>query len=286
MQDYVIFTDTGADMPESILRQYDIRLIPLNCFMKDDPAVTIDLRGKAFYDELRAGRVACTSAANLSVFREAFTEILEQGKDILYVTLSSGLSCMCANGKLAAAELMEEYPGRSIRVVDSLGVTLGQALLVHLLAEKRAAGMSLDETAAYAEENKLCMTHWFTVEDLVFLKRGGRLNAVSAFAGTLLGIKPVLTVTPEGKLEAVEKQRGRRNSILSLLHHFETECTDRSAPVYIAHADALDAAEQVQEMFRNDYGITNTVIGELGPIIGAHTGPGLVGVFYIGSPRA
>ena len=285
MQEYVIFTDTGADMPDNLLEELGVTLIPLNCFMKDDPAVTVTLRGKAFYDELRAGRVACTSAANLSVFRDAFTEVLKQGKDILYFTISSGLSCMYATGKLAAEELSEEYPDRKIIVIDSLSVTLGQSLLVYLTAKKKAEGLSLDEAAAYAEQNKLCMTHWFTVDDLVYLKRGGRLSTVSAFAGTLLGIKPVLTVTPEGKLEAVEKQRGRRNSILSLLNHYDKECTDRSAPVFIAHADAPDAAEQVKEALVNEYGVKETIIGELGPIIGSHTGPGLIGVFYIGPSR-
>ena len=286
MQDYVIFTDTGADMPGSILKKYDIREIPLKCFMKDEPEQTVELRGKAFYDALREGKVACTSAANISVFRDAFTEVLKQGKDILYITISSGLSCMSANGRLAADELMEEYPDRKIRVVDSLGVTLGEALLCQLTAEKRAAGLSLDEAAAYAEENKLCMTHWFTVEDLVYLKRGGRLSAVSAFAGTLLGIKPLITVDTEGKLDAVEKQRGRNNSILSLLQHYDTECADRSVPVYIAHADALETAEQLSETLIKEHGVKETVIGELGPIIGAHTGPGLIGLFFFGAPRA
>lgn len=285
MQDYVIFTDTGADMPDSLLEELGITAIPLNCFMKDDPAVTVSLRGKAFYDELRAGKVACTSAANLSVFRDAFTEVLKQGKDILYFALSSGLSCMYATGKLAAEELSAEYPDRKIVAIDSLSVTLGQSLLVYLTAKKKAEGLSLDEAAAYAEEMKPCMMHWFTVDDLVFLKRGGRLSAVSAFAGTLLGIKPFLTVTAEGKLEAVEKQRGRRNAILSLLTHFDTECTDRSTPVFVAHADALEDAEQVKETLINDYGAKEVIVGELGPIIGAHTGPGLVGIFYIGPAR-
>lgn len=282
MQNYVIITDSGSDLPEEMLKRLGIPSISLNCFMKDDPTAAVTLRGKAFYDELRAGKVACTSAANLSVFRETFSAFLKEGTDILYLSFSSALSCMCATAKLAADELSEEFPERKIHVIDSRCASLGQGLLVYFIAEKKAHGATLDELAAYAEEMKYCMMHWFTVDDLLFLKRGGRLSTVSALAGTLLGIKPVLTVSPDGKLTAAEKQRGRRNAILSLVKHYDTECTDFSAPVYIGHADALDAAEQLKEQLVKEHGVKQVMIEELGPVIGAHTGPGLLALFYIG----
>ena len=188
MQDYVIITDSGTDLPDEMLKRLGIPSISLNCFMKDDPTAAVTLRGKAFYDELRAGKVACTSAANLSVFRETFSAFLKEGTDILYLSFSSALSCMCATAKLAAEELSEEFPERKIHVIDSRCASLGQGLLVYFSAEKKAHGATLDELAAYTEEMKSCMMHWFTVDDLLYLKRGGRLSTVSALAGTLLGI--------------------------------------------------------------------------------------------------
>lgn len=285
MQNYVLVTDTGADLSEQIRSRFGIVSIPLNCFMKDDPAVAVTLHGKAFYDALRGGKIACTSAANLTVFRETFSRIFSEGKDILYLAFSSALSCMYATARIAAEELAEEFPERKINIVDTRCASLGEGLLVYRTAEEMEKGVSLEALTAYAEENKLRTIHWFTVDDLLFLKRGGRLSAVSAYAGSLLGIKPVLHVNNEGKLVAREKLRGRRNALLSLAKHYGAECTDREASIFIGHADALESANQLRDMLCEQHGAKHVVIGEIGPVIGAHAGPGTIALFFVGNAR-
>ena len=254
-QNYTLITDSAADLSPHLLESMGVRSVPLNVFMKDNPAHPCTLTGREFYDALRAGKVACTSAANLSLFREVFEEELSAGRDILYLAFSSPLSCMYATGKLAAEELAEEYPERRIIVVDTLCASLGEGLLVYHCA------------------------------DLMFLKRGGRIGAVSAFAGSLLGIKPVLHVSDAGKLVAKQKLRGRKNAVLELGRHYDAECTDKASTVFIAHADAADAAEMLRDALLHQFGAKHIVIGEIGAVIGAHAGPGTVALFYRGTSR-
>lgn len=282
---YTLITDSAADLPANMTETMGVRVIPLNVFMKDNPAQPCILHGKAFYDALRSGQVACTSAANLARFREIFTAELEAGKDILYLAFSSPLSCMYATARIAAEELTEEYPERKILIVDTRCASLGEGLLVYHCAEQKQRGFTLDELAAYAEETRMKLIHWFTVDDLLFLKRGGRIGAVSAYAGALLGIKPVLHVNNEGKLAARLKIRGRKNAILELGKHYAEECTDKESTVFIAHADAHDAAEMLKEAMLSQFGAKHVVIGEIGPVIGAHAGPGTVALFYLGTSR-
>lgn len=284
-ESYVIVTDSAADLSEQQLTHMGVGFIPLNVFMKDDPAIPCELRGDAFYSELRSGRIACTSAANISSFREAFSEILSRGQDILYLGFSSPLSCMCATARIAAEELADEFPERTIRIVDTLCASLGEGLLVYHCAEQRARGMSLDELAAYAVKTRMNIIHWFTVDDLLFLKRGGRVGTMSALAGSVLGIKPVLHVSDEGKLVAKQKIRGRKNAILELGRHYGAECTDKESVVFIAQANAPDAAEMLKEALMRDHGAKHVTIGEIGPVVGAHAGPGTVALFYLGETR-
>ncbi len=284
-ESYVIVTDSAADLSEQQLTHMDVASIPLNVFMKDDPAIPCELRGQAFYQELQNGRVACTSAANLSSFRDTFTKILSRGQDILYLGFSSPLSCMCATARIAAEELAEEFPERSIRIVDTLCASLGEGLLVYHCAEQRARGMSLDELYAYAVKTRLHIMHWFTVDDLLFLKRGGRVGTMSALAGSVLGIKPVLHVSNEGKLVAKQKIRGRKNAVLELGKHYGAECTDKESAVFIAHANALETAEMLKESLLHDHGAKHVTIGEIGPVVGAHAGPGTIALFYLGESR-
>ena len=284
-ESYALITDSGADLSEQMLQRIGVETISLNVFMKDNPALTCTLRGKDFYDALRGGQVACTSAANLSSFREIFGKHLEAGRDILYLSFSSPLSCMCATARIAAEELAEEYPGRSIRIVDSLSASMEQGLLVYHCAEQKERGLSLDELAAYAEATRLKIVHRFTVDDLLFLKRGGRVGAMSAYAGALLGIKPVLYVNDEGKLVPGQKLRGRKNAVMELGKHYNAECTDKESTVFIAHADAPDYAEMLKEALLQYHGAKHVVIGEIGPVIGAHAGPGTVALFYLGASR-
>lgn len=284
-QNYVLFTDSAADLPEELLTRYGVRSIPLNVFMKDAPAQPCTLRGEEFYRALQAGRVACTSAANLSAFRAAFGEVLSEGKDVLYLAFSSVLSCMYQTGVIAAEELRAEYPDRRIIVIDTRCASLGEGLLVCRTAEEMQKGITLDEAAAYAEENRLKTIHWFTVDDLMFLKRGGRVGAVSAFAGSLLGIKPVMHVSNEGKLIPKAKVRGRRSALQALARHYGEECRDRSAPVFIAHADSLHDAEHLRDELTREYGAKHILIGGIGPVIGAHAGPGTIALFFAGDSR-
>ena len=284
-ESYVLITDSAADLSEQMLHGLGILSIPLNVFMKDHPAQPCTLRGAEFYSALKSGQVACTSAANLSAFRDTFGKVLAEGKDVLYLAFSSPLSCMCATARIAADELKDEYPDRRIIIIDTLCASLGEGLLVYHCADQKERGMSLDELAAYAEETRLKIMHWFTVDDLLFLKRGGRVGAISAYAGALLGIKPVLHVSDEGKLIPKQKLRGRKNSVLELGKHYDAECTDKSSTVFIAHADAADYAELLKEELLKKCGAKTVIIGEIGPVIGAHAGPGTIALFYLGKSR-
>ena len=284
-QTYVIFTDSAADLPEAMMEHIGVECLPMNVFMKDNPAQACTLRGAAFYSALKEGQIACTSAANLSVFRARFAEVLSQGKDVLYLAFSSALSCMYQTALIAAEELSEEFPDRKIVVIDTLCASMGEGLLVYHCAEQRERGMTLDELAAYAERNRQHTIHWFTVDDLLFLKRGGRVGAVSAYAGTLLGIKPVLHVSAEGKLIPKQKVRGRRKSILELAAHYAAECTDKTATVFISHGNALEEAEQLKEILCKEHGAKQVIIGDIGPVVGAHSGPGTIALFYLGESR-
>ena len=283
-ESYVIFTDSAADLSGEMLEKLGVISVPLNVFMKDTPAHPCTLRGADFYRALREGEVACTSAANLSVFREMFSEVLDQGKDILYLSFSSALSCMYQSAKIAAGELRHDYPERRITVLDTLCASMGEGLLVYHAAMQKRQGMSLDELGAYVTENRLKLIHWFTVDDLMFLKRGGRVSAVSAAAGTLLGIKPVMHVNDAGKLAAVSKVRGRKHALAELSDKFAAECTDKREPVFIAHADA-HADAQILKAALLEHGAEHVVIGEIGPVIGAHAGPGTIALFYFGTSR-
>ena len=282
---YVLVTDSACDLSAEMLSRMSIPYVSLNVFMKDSPALPCTLPHTEFYHALRSGQVACTSAANLSQFRELFTSILEEGKDILYLAFSSALSCMYATGKLAAEELQEEYPDRRIVVIDSLSASLGQGLLVYNAAQKRESGMTLDELAAYVTEQRLKTIHWFTVDDLMYLKRGGRVSTISAMAGTLLGIKPIMHVSNDGKLTAVSKARGKKAALQTLAQHYNDECSDRDAAIFICQADCLADAEFLQDILKKEYGAKHVTIGEIGSVIGSHAGPGTIGLFYTADSR-
>ncbi len=284
-RDYVIVTDSGCDLTAEQRMTMGLEYIPLNVFMKDTPAQPCTLVGADFYNALRGGQVACTSAANLSAFRALYTRILEDGKDILFISFSSALSCMYATARLAAEELGAEYPDRKIITVDSLCASMGQGLLLYYAARKKQEGATIEELEDYLLKNRLHTIHWFTVDDLMFLKRGGRLGSVAAVAGTLLGIKPVLHVSDEGKLIMRAKVRGRKNALLALAKHFADEVDDPTAQVYISQADDMEAAELVRDTMMKEYGATNVVIGDIGAVIGAHSGPGTIALFYMGKSR-
>ena len=288
MSDYLILTDSSADLPQWKLEEMGIETV----------ALTVDLDGASyinypdwreidphsFYEELRAGKPASTSAANVDTFKTAMVPHLEAGRDILYIGFSSGLSGTYNAGRIAAEELSQQYPDRKILAIDSLAASLGQGLLVVLVAEKKRAGAEIGEAAAYCEEMKLKICHWFTVDDLFYLHRGGRVSKATAVIGTTLGIKPVMHTDDEGHLTKVDVARGRKASIKRIADKLRATNTSLSH-VYISHGDCLEDAELLKEMLAKDPGVKDILIDYVGPVIGAHSGPGTLALFFVGTQR-
>ena len=230
--------------------------------------------------------MATTSAVNVGDYTEALTPFLEAGKDVLVLAFSSGLSATCNSARIAAQELNEQYPQQRVRVVDTLCASLGQGLLVWHAAKLKQAGKSLDEVGDWAEENKLRLCHWFTVSDLHFLKRGGRISPATAVLGTMLSIKPVMHVDDEGHLIKVGTARGRGASLKALVDHMaETADDPGNQVVFISHGGCLEDAQKVAQDVTARFGTQEVVINYVGPVIGAHSGPGTVALFFLGSMR-
>ncbi len=288
MQNYVITTDSTCDLSAEMLKDLGVICAEGSFTLADGTEhtnATIDTA--EFYNYLREGGSAKTAAINSSVYEEMFRAELEAGRDIVHLGFSSGLSATYNCARLAAAELEEEYPERKIYVVDTLCASLGHGLLVYLCAKKREEGASAEETASFAEEKKERMVHRFTVDDLFFLKRGGRVSSTTAFVGSLLNIKPLLNVDTEGKLSVVSKARGRKAAMVSMLDFMagSIENPAPDTPVFICHGDALEDAEALAAMVRERFGIENILIEYLGPFIGAHAGPATLALFFEGKER-
>ena len=284
---YRIITDSGCDLPANLLAQLNIDVIPLTLlFRGQEWSDTTDEGLKTIYDGLRSGDAASTSAINPDRWSVAMEPVLEQGQDILVLTFSSGLSTTYQSAVIAAQELMEKYPGRKIRVVDSLCASLGQGLFVWYACKNRDAGMSLDALADWCEENKLNLCHWFTVDDLMYLKRGGRVSAATALLGTMLNIKPVLHVDNEGHLINVSKARGRKAAIEALAKKVaETALPGQNDVMFISHGDCVEDAEILAEILKEKHGVKEVVIGYVGAVIGSHSGPGTLALFFLGNQR-
>ena len=287
MNEFIIITDSSADLPKSVACGMGVEVIPLEvnidgigCKYNDE----IDI--KEFYGWLRDKKGAKTSAVNMEKFCEVFEKFAADGKDILYIGFSSGLSATYMAAKNAAEEISEKYPDRKVIAVDSLCASLGQGLLVKHAVDKKNSGATIEEVAQFVEDNRLNLCHWFTVEDLFFLKRGGRVSAATAVMGTVLQIKPVMHVDDEGKLINVEKARGRAASINSLFAKMkETAIDPEKQTIYISHGDCYDDAKKLADMVTAEFGITDILINEVGPVIGAHSGPGTLALFFLGSKR-
>ncbi len=284
--EYILVTDSACDILPDKLQEWGVEYVPLAYVFTDDGSEHKDyeLPLHTFYDEVRHGRVAKTSCVNEGTFTDMFSGILEQGKDLLYIGFSSGLSATCVNGKTAAESLKEKYPDRKIRVVDSLCASAGQGLFVYLAVKNRDAGMSLDENADALEADKLHLCHWFTVEDLKYLKRGGRISAATALLGTALNVKPVLHVDNEGHLIKIYQVHGRKKSIRKMAEMLgETILED--TPVFISHGDCLEDAEMLAKILDEEYGKKVELITFVGSVIGAHSGPGTLALFFRGKQR-
>ena len=283
---YVLVTDSACDLPPETLKGWRVELIRMPYLFTDDQKEMLDHDQPIgeFYGQMRAGRVAKTSGINQKTFEETFTALLEKGSDVLYLAFSGGLSNTCAVGKSVVEALSERYPDRKIRMVDSRSASTGEGLFVCQAVKNRDRGMSLEENLADLEEKVPHVCHWFTVDDLVYLKRGGRISATTAMMGSALGVKPVLHIDEEGHLIKMFQVHGRKKSLKKMAEMLG-ETIDRETPIFISHADCREDAEWLADLLKEKYDRKVDLITYIGPIIGAHAGPGTVALFFMGSAR-
>ena len=288
MADYIIFTDSACDIPPSTLKEWGVPSRELTFRFEDDDKEysNLEMKEPEFYERMRNGGIAKTAAVNPDSFVTEFEKILSEGKDILYLGFSSGLSTTFNSARIAKLQLADKYPERKIEVVDTLAASAGFGLLLHLVLEKKNAGATLEEAAEYANAMRGKICHWFTVDDLVYLKRGGRVSPTVAFVGNLLSIKPVLHVDDEGHLIKMSQVRGRRNAIAALAEKY-TELADDPANsvIYISHGDCAKDAELLSSMIKEKHGAETALTVYVGPVIGAHSGPGTLALFFVGKER-
>ena len=290
MRDYMLMTDSCCDMTAQLAEELNLTVLPLSLEMGGTTYRNYldgrELTFTDFYRRVRAGETATTSAINVGAFEEAMRPVLESGKDILCLCFSSALSTTYQSAVIAAQEMQEAYPEGKVYVVDTLCASLGQGLLVYLCAQQKQAGKSLEELRDYVEATKGSVCHWFTVDDLNHLKRGGRISAATALFGSMLSIKPVLHVDDGGHLVAVSKSRGRRASLTALVDRMEqTAIEPAKQTVFISHGDCLEDAQFVAGEIRRRMGVEDIRINYIGPVIGNHAGPGTVALFFVGTKR-
>ena len=290
MDDFVILTDSCCDMTARMAADLELEVLPLSLNMEDRVYHNYldgrEIGFQDFYARLRAGALATTSAISVGVFDEAMRKILDSGRDVLYLAFSSALSTTYQSAVIAADDLREAYPGRKIFVVDTLSASLGQGLLVYLCVQEKRKGKSLEEVASFVQETIPHLCHWFTVGDLSQLRRGGRLSAGKAIVGNLLNIKPVLHVDNEGRLVPMESAKGRKKSVEALVRHMEeTAIAPETQRIYISHGDCLGDAEVLAAAIQSKLGVASVTIGDVGPVIGAHSGLGTLALFFLGKER-
>ena len=290
MASYVIVTDSSADLSAQMAEKAGVQVLPLRFTVGGKTYYNWpdnrEMDPKVFYRMLREGEVATTAAVNISQYLDMLEPILQSGTDVLVLSFSSGLSATYDSSRLAAEELREKYPQRKIFAVDTLCASLGQGLLVWHAAQLKDQGKSIEEVRDWVEENKLHLCHQFTVDDLHFLKRGGRISATTAVVGTMLKIKPVLHVDDGGKLVNIGKARGRKASLKALVDRMEETAIDPAGQtVFISHGDCMEDAEYVAGLVKERMGVQDVRINYVGPVIGAHSGPGTLALFYLGNRR-
>ena len=287
---FVLMTDSSANLTTEIIEKFGIEVIPMiflvngvehRSYRKGE---NVDI--KQYYDMMRNKEDIKTSLLSPETYQEAFRPFLEDGKDILYIGFSSGLSGTYQSSAIAAEMLREEYPQRKIITWDSLCASMGEGLMVYYAAKMKEEGKSIDEILSWLDENKLNLCHWFTVDDLFFLKRGGRVSGATAVIGSALGIKPVLHVDDNGKLIPVSKVRGRKQATNALVSKMEeTAIEPEKQTIFISHGDCLDEAEYVAKCIKEKFGTDDIVINYIDPVIGAHSGPGTLALFFLGNER-
>ena len=287
---YEIVTDSSADLTDELIQEYGIHIVSLS-FRVGGEEFPCYVQGqktdyKQFYDRMRKGEMVDTSLIDMSTCRDIFEGILRRGNDVLYIGFSSALSGSYNAAAMVAESLRDAFPERRVITIDSLSASMGEGLLVYYAAEQRRDGKSMDEVSDWLIENRLHLCHWFTVDDLFHLKRGGRISAATALVGTMLGVKPVLHVDDEGKLVAVGKVRGRRKSLETLVDEMEKTCTNPTEQlVFISHGDCVEDAQHVERLVRERLKVKDVQINYVDPVIGAHSGPGTVALFFLGVQR-
>lgn len=286
-QSYVIFSDISADVPAGYAKENDIRFISMQYSLGDEDRVCEGIEAeeilKRFYDGQRNGDLTRTSQISPQIYMDVFAPVLEEGKDILYLALSSGLSSTYQSSCLAAGQLKEQFPEREIVCVDSLAATGGMGLLLEAAVQNRKEGMALSENGKWLEENRLHVCHWFMVEDLMYLKRGGRVSAATAVVGSALNIRPVLKIEEDGTLKNFAKARGTKRALNSLVDYYEAASDKKPGErIYILHADSQENAEYLEEKVKQINPQCSVTKMMLSPIIGAHTGPGMCAVVHFG----
>ena len=289
MRDYVIVTDSCCDFDRELIESLDLTVIPLSVQLGPDRFRNTPEEAPeshVFYTRLKQGEPAQTSAPNVEEFKQVFLPFLQQGKDVLYLGFSSALSGTYHNAAIAAQELAEEIDQAKVTAVDTLCASMGQGLLVDLAVQEKRKGKSLEEVRDFVLATMPRLCHWFTVGDLSQLRRGGRLSAGKAIVGNLLNIKPVLHVDDEGRLVPMESAKGRKKSVEALLKHMEETVIDpETQRIYISHGDCLADAQALAAMIQERLHVVSVTIGDVGPVIGAHSGVGTLALFFLGTKR-
>ncbi len=290
MQKYALITDSCSDLPLEIVNEIKVEVIPLT-FMVDGKIYhnysdEREMTTAKFYEMLRNKKTSSTSQLNPNEFEKVFKKHLDKGEDVLYIAFSSALSGTCQSAKQAAETMKKEYPDREIRVIDSLAASMGEGLLVWYAAKLRKEGKSLGEVASWLEENKLRLDHLFTVDDLFFLKRGGRLSVGVALIGSLIGIKPLLHVSVEGKLVQTGIARGKRQALNRMVARMMTTIENqKNQEIFISHGDCQEDADYLREQVKAKLPDISIIEGYIGPVIGSHSGPGTIAIYYLGNDR-
>lgn len=286
MRNYVITTDSSADLTDEYLQAHEIGMVSLSCLLdgkiynSENP-----LSPKELYDRIREGAMPTTSQVNPEQAKALFEPYAREGKDVLHLAFSSGLSGSCQSAMIAAEEVMEEYPDSRIVVIDTLLAAMGQGLLVCRAVQMKENGASLDQVADWCRENSPYIASYVTVDDLFHLYRGGRVSRSSAVLGSMVGIKPIIRVDEAGKLEVVGKVRGRKKSIQTIIDKLMERIREGETTVFISHGDSPEEAELIRQKLVNDYGIQETMINYVGPVVGSHTGVGVLAVFALCKSR-
>lgn len=287
MNDYIVTVNSTVDVPREWLQERNVPFVPLKYTIDGETYQDmLGLSPKEFFAKLREGKMSVTTQVNPEEAKEALEPFLKEGKDVLHLAFSSGLSGTCNSMRMAAEELKEEYPDRKIIIVDTLCACMGEALLLYYVLKRKSEGLTVEEAAEWAEEHKLNICHNVTIDDLYHLQRGGRVSKTAAVLGSIVQIKPMIHMDNEGKLQVIGKERGRKKSLQKIVERAAEQAKGwENDLIMITHGDCIEDAEYVAELVRKKMRISNILINNIGTVIGSHTGPGVVAVFCMGNIR-